>query len=187
MANGADDRADGSETLYDAGGVRDLIRQLADRMLDDMAGQADPCLVGIQRRGDTLARRLAGIFAEQLGREIPCGSLDITLYRDDFDSLAPQPLVGKTAVPFEVAGKTLYLVDDVLYPGRTIRAALDELSALGRPSRIILAALIDRGGRELPIAPDHAAASISVQPGHEIQVLLTEDDGEDAVLLYHRT
>jgi pyrimidine operon attenuation protein/uracil phosphoribosyltransferase len=90
-------------------------------------------------------------------------------------------------LPFEVAGKTIYLVDDVLYTGRTIRAALDELSALGRPARIILAVLIDRGGRELPIAADHVAASIPAEPGNEIQVHLTEEDREDAVLLYRRS
>ncbi len=151
-----------------------------------MTARDDVCLVGIQRRGDTLARRLRELLQEQYAHEIPCGSLDITLYRDDFDSLAQQPVVGNTSLPFGVAGKTIYLVDDVLFTGRTIRAALDELSALGRPSRIILAVLIDRGGRELPIAADHVAASVSVEQGHEIQVFFEEDDGEDAVLLHRR-
>ena len=175
-----------TETLYAAGGVRDLTEQLAGQLQRDMESRNDVCLVGIQRRGDTLARRLSVLLRERLGREIPCGSLDITLYRDDFDSLAPQPVVGRTSLPFEVAGKTIYLVDDVLYTGRTIRAALDELSALGRPSRIILAILIDRGGRELPIAADFVAASVRIQQGSEIQVLFDEDDGEDAVILHHR-
>ena len=175
-----------AETLYDADGVRDLIEQLAGQLQRDMEPHNELCLVGIQRRGDTLARRLSGLLRERLGQEVPCGSLDITLYRDDFDSLAPQPVVGRTSLPFEVAGKTIYLVDDVLYTGRTIRAALDELSALGRPSRIILAILIDRGGRELPIAADFVASSVDVQQGSEIQVLFDEDDGQDAVILHHR-
>ncbi len=186
MAADGTQRASGAETVYDTGQMRRLIDGLATALAEDMAGREELCLVGIQRRGDTLARRLAELLGEETGREIPCGSLDITLYRDDFDSLAQQPVVGQTSLPFAVAGKTIYLIDDVLYTGRTIRAALDELSALGRPARIVLAVLIDRGGRELPIAADQVAATVEIEPGEEIQVHLMEDDGEDAVLRYHR-
>jgi pyrimidine operon attenuation protein/uracil phosphoribosyltransferase len=174
------------ETLYDAPAVLELIAKLAGQIESDMDGRDGVCLIGIQRRGDTLARRFCGLIQEQLGREIPSGSLDITLYRDDFDSLAPQPVVGKTALPFTVVDKTIYLVDDVLYTGRTIRAALDELSALGRPARILLAVLIDRGGRELPIEASFVGKHVEAEHREIIDVKVQEEDDTAKVLLLEK-
>ena len=160
---------------------------LADAIAERFGDAPGLVLVGIKRRGDLLARRLSQLLAEQLGREVPVGSLDITLYRDDFDSLSEQPIVGQTEIAFPLEGRTVVLVDDVLFTGRTVRAALDELLDLGRPARIVLAVLIDRGGRELPICADIVGQTLAVEPGDQVQVLLSELDGRDAVVLFRAT
>lgn len=162
-----------------------------DAVLDGMAGAiasdfgAVPglCLIGIRRRGDALAQRLRAKLAARLGRELPCGTLDITLYRDDFDSLSEQPVVGATDIPFTLDGRTVILVDDVLFTGRTVRAALDEILELGRPARVALAVLVDRGWRELPIAASFVGRSLVTAHDDDVQVLLCESDGIDAVLV----
>lgn len=161
-----------------------LVERLAGEIAERFGHAPGLVLVGVKRRGDLLARRLSQRLAERLGREVPVGSLDITLYRDDFDSLSEQPIVGQTEIAFPLDGRTVVLVDDVLFTGRTVRAALDELLDLGRPARIALAVLIDRGGRELPICADIVGQALVVEPGDQVQVLLSELDGRDAVVLF---
>jgi len=140
-------------------------------------------LVGIRTRGIHLAERLKTRLDHMCGRDVPIGVLDITLYRDDLSALAKQPLVGETRLPFDVEGKVIVLVDDVLYTGRTIRAALEAIVHYGRPQRIILAVLIDRGNREYPIQPDVAALQIATDHNENVQLRLDEVDGEEFVLL----
>jgi pyrimidine operon attenuation protein/uracil phosphoribosyltransferase len=149
----------------------------------DMAGVA---LVGVRTRGVPLARRLARLLKELSGVEPPVGALDISLYRDDLTTVAAHPVMKGTDVPFSIDGRTVVLVDDVLYTGRTVRAALDELIDFGRPARIELAVLVDRGHRELPIRPDYAGKAVSTRRDEIVQVTLQEEDGEDRVLLLGR-
>jgi pyrimidine operon attenuation protein/uracil phosphoribosyltransferase len=144
-------------------------------------------IVGIRRGGVHLAGRLRSRLAGLLGQELPVGTMDIALYRDDLDQKGAVPVVGPTDVRFPVAGKTIVLVDDVLYTGRTVRAALDELVDFGRPRRVWLLVLVDRGGRELPIAPDFVGARLSVDDRDDVQVRLTEAGApEDAVVVTRR-
>ncbi len=138
-------------------------------------------LVGIQRRGVELAARLAVLIAKQTGADVPRGALDITLYRDDLEVVGPRPLVGPTSLPADIEGRHAWIVDDVLFTGRTVRAALDELADFGRPARIGLAVLVDRGGRELPIQADVIGTNTTVQGGEHVEVLVKELDGRDAV------
>jgi pyrimidine operon attenuation protein/uracil phosphoribosyltransferase len=140
-------------------------------------------IVGIHTGGVFLADRIHSIIEKREKISLPSGSLDITLYRDDWSRVSQNPIVKKTDIPFEVEGKTLVLVDDVVFTGRTIRAALDAIMDFGRPSSIQLAALIDRGGRELPIQPDYIGMEIQVESDQQIQVLLQENDGIDKVVL----
>ena len=140
-------------------------------------------LVGIQRRGVELAARLATLLGKETGAAVPRGALDITLYRDDLETVGPRPLVGPTDLPVDLDGRHVWIVDDVLFTGRTIRAALDELADFGRPSRIGLAVLVDRGGRELPIQADVVGEKVSVEAGEQVVVSVTELDGKDAVEL----
>ena len=162
------------------------IGQLLERMASDihsaLSDEQPLALVGIRRRGDVLARRLQARLADLAGASPPCGVLDITLYRDDFDSLAEHPIVAETDIPFSVNEATIILVDDVLYTGRTVRAAIDVLLDLGRPRRILLAVLIDRGWRELPIAADFTGYTLDTGPDDDVQVLVREIDERDAVL-----
>lgn len=172
-----------ADQIIDAREVQSLIETLSDTLCQEYSAATNLALIGIQRRGDAIAQRIQVHLARQLGTEVPCGTLDITLYRDDFDSLAKQPVVGQTHIPFPLDEKTIILVDDVLFTGRTIRAALDELVDMGRPDRILLAVLIDRGWRELPIAADVVGKTFSTQREDDVQVHLQEVDGVDEVLL----
>lgn len=138
-------------------------------------------LIGIQRRGVELAARLAALIAKETGAEVPRGALDITLYRDDLEVVGPRPVVGTTNLPMDIEGLHAWIVDDVLFTGRTVRAALDELADFGRPARIGLAVLVDRGGRELPIQADVVGTIATVQPGEHVEVCVRELDGRDAV------
>ena len=142
-------------------------------------------LIGIRRGGVHLANRLAKLLAVA-GREPPVGIVDITLYRDDLDRVGPNPIVGSTEIPFEIEGITVVLVDDVLYTGRTIRAALDALVDYGRPRGVQLAVLVDRGHRELPIQPDFAGLRVETRASDQVEVLLAEEGGDDTAVLLER-
>jgi pyrimidine operon attenuation protein / uracil phosphoribosyltransferase len=166
--------------------VRRLGREIAERAREADASP-DLAIVGIRRGGVHLAQRLRKELAQALGAEPPLGTLDIALYRDDVAEHGAAPVIGPTDIRFPVGGKTIVLVDDVLYTGRTVRAALDELVDFGRPRRVWLAVLVDRGGRELPIAADFAGARLEVADGDDVQVQLVEAGAsEDAVLVKPR-
>ncbi|MFW6192030.1 MAG: bifunctional pyr operon transcriptional regulator/uracil phosphoribosyltransferase PyrR [Gemmatimonadota bacterium] len=150
----------------------DLARQVCERA----AATEDLLVVGIRRRGVQLASLLADRIAERTGRPVDTGSLDITLYRDDFAQIGPRPVIGSTELPGEITDRRVVIVDDVLHTGRTVRAAMDELADFGRPSCIELCVLVDRGGRELPIQPDYVGRRIEVEPGTEVAVAVPEID-----------
>src|SRR5512146_2314117 len=163
--------------------VRRLGREIAERARASGAAR-DLAIVGIRRGGVHLAQRLRAGLGEALGAEPPLGTLDIALYRDDLDEKGAAPVIGPTDIRFPVEGKTIVLVDDVLYTGRTVRAALDELVDFGRPRRVWLAVLVDRGGRELPIAADFAGARLDVPAGQDVQVRWRENGAaEDSVVI----
>ena len=143
-------------------------------------------LVGVRSRGVPLARRLARLVGEAAGAEPAVGALDIALYRDDFTSLAAQPITKGSDILFSIDGRTLVLVDDVLFTGRTVRAALDQLIDFGRPARIELAVLVDRGHRELPIRADYVGRSLSTSRDEAVQVRVREEDGKDEVVLIQK-
>lgn len=159
------------------------LARMASEVVERCQGTDGLVLVGIQRRGVELAERLAGLIEKSEGRPVPLGKLDITLYRDDLQSVGPRPIIGETRLPHELDGQTVVIVDDVLYTGRTIRAALDELADFGRPRRILLCVLVDRGGRELPIQADVVGLAVTTTPDDRVDVLVKERDGEDAVNL----
>jgi len=168
--------------VLDTRAVERTLKRMADEIVELNDGTDDLVIVGIQRRGVQLARRIVTIIADREGVTVPSGSLDITLYRDDLQTVGPRPVVGPTDLRADINDKRVVIVDDVLYTGRTIRAALDELADFGRPARIALAVLIDRGGRELPIQPDVVGKKIEVPKGQRIDVLVEELDGRDAVI-----
>ena len=169
-------------TILDARSLQRTLRRMADEIVELNNGTDDLLIVGIQRRGVQLAARIVSMIAEREGVTLPQGALDITLYRDDLQTVGPRPVVGPTDIPMDIDGKRVVIVDDVLYTGRTVRAALDELADFGRPRRIALAVLIDRGGRELPIHADIVGRTVSVPAGSRIDVLIGELDGRDAVV-----
>jgi pyrimidine operon attenuation protein / uracil phosphoribosyltransferase len=169
--------------LMDSDRVEQVLARMAQEIREE-AGGDDLVLVGIERRGVQLASRLAALLEAPDGKRPLTGTLDITLYRDDLMSIGPRPVVGQTRLPTGgIDGRPLVIVDDVLYTGRTVRAALDELADFGRPSRILLAVLVDRGGRELPIQPDIVGERVEVGPGEIVEVLVQELDGRSAVEL----
>jgi pyrimidine operon attenuation protein/uracil phosphoribosyltransferase len=177
----------GKKTVaLDAKAVARTLRRMADEVVELFDGTDELVLVGIQRRGVQLANRLAQYIEEREGGRVPRGALDITLYRDDLQTVGPRPVVGKTDLPWQLDNKNVVIVDDVLYTGRTVRAALDELADFGRPARIALAVLVDRGGRELPIHADVVGKELTVESGMRVDVLIEELDGEDAVVLVAR-
>jgi pyrimidine operon attenuation protein/uracil phosphoribosyltransferase len=169
----------------DAGDVDRAIRRIAHEILERNRGSDDVVLLGIQTRGVPLAQRLAAALEEIEGEPVAWGSLDIGMYRDDLDRRPKRPL-GATDVPVALGRKTVVLVDDVLYTGRTIRAALDALADLGRPNRVQLAALVDRGHRELPIRPDYVGKNVPTSRDERVTVSLVERDGEDGVIIETR-
>ena len=160
---------------------RTLVR-MATEIVERGRGTDELVLVGIQRRGVELADRLKRLIDQSEGSNVPSGKLDITLYRDDLQTVGPRPVVGETRLP-NLDGRTVVIVDDVLYTGRTVRAALDECADFGRPRRIFLCVLIDRGGRELPIQADIVGTTVSTGPGDRVDVFVSELDGRDAVEL----
>lgn len=169
--------------ILDQEGIRRSLTRIAHEIIERNKGTGSLVLIGIRRRGVPLAERLAERIKDIEGSSVPVGTLDITLYRDDLTTMAYQPLVRSTEVPFPVSGKTVVLVDDVIYTGRTIRAALDAVIDLGRPRVIQLAVLIDRGHRELPIRPDYVGKNVPTSRKEEALVKLNEIDGEERVII----
>jgi pyrimidine operon attenuation protein/uracil phosphoribosyltransferase len=168
----------------------DRIRRMVDRMAHEIAERQKDlpglALVGIRTRGVPLAVRLAARLSDLVKQSFPVGTLDITLYRDDLSTVAPQPLLKKTEIDFDLNGRTVLLCDDVLYTGRTIRAALDGVIDLGRPRAIRLAVLIDRGHREFPIEANYVGKSVPTANREIIQVMFQETDGADEVWILER-
>jgi pyrimidine operon attenuation protein/uracil phosphoribosyltransferase len=161
--------------------IRRATIRLSHEIVEKQAGTDGLLLIGIQRRGVPLARRIADAIAENESVDIPVGALDITFYRDDLSLVAQQPVVKGTDLPFGIDGRTVVLVDDVLYTGRTIRAAMDALVDFGRPQAIRLAVLVDRGHRELPIRADHVGKNVPTSREEIVRVHLEEIDDEDGV------
>jgi pyrimidine operon attenuation protein/uracil phosphoribosyltransferase len=172
--------------LLDARALARALQRMALEILDLGYGTSDLVLVGIQRRGVELAERLGRIIEQHEGVAVPRGALDITLYRDDLEVVGPKPVIGATHLPGDLTGKHVVIVDDVLYTGRTVRAALDELADFGRPKRISLCVLVDRGGRELPIQADVVGTVTEVGARARVDVLIAELDGRDEVHVVER-
>ncbi len=173
-------------TVLDARALDRTLRRMADQIIELNAGTDGLVLVGIQRRGVQLAERIGRIIEAQEKVTVARGALDITLYRDDLQTVGPRPVVGATHLPWTLDEQKVVIVDDVLYTGRTVRAALDELADFGRPSRIALAVLIDRGGRELPIHADIVGRTLTIEPGQRVDVFVEELDGHDEVVIASR-
>ncbi|RKZ18270.1 bifunctional pyr operon transcriptional regulator/uracil phosphoribosyltransferase PyrR [bacterium] len=170
-------------TILDQREMERAIVRVAHEILERNHGTDNLVLVGIQRRGVTIARRVAEAMSRIEDAEIPFGTLDITFYRDDLSTLGPAPSVGKTDLPFDINGKTIVLVDDVLYTGRTVRAAMNELMDYGRAHSIQLAVLVDRGHRELPIRADFVGKNLPTSSREVVKVMVQEFDGQEQVIL----
>jgi pyrimidine operon attenuation protein/uracil phosphoribosyltransferase len=171
--------------VMDADRMGRALTRIAHEILERNRGTSELALVGIRTRGVPLARRIAHSLRDINGEDVPTGALDITLYRDDLmrQPVGPQPVVRRTEVPFSIDDKRILLVDDVLYTGRTIRAALDALIDFGRPRAIQLIVLVDRGHRELPIKADYVGKNLPTSPKQSVQVRLQEIDGADEVVV----
>lgn len=180
MTSEADEDHLESETLLDAAGIDHKVKRIAFEVLD-RSGDGVPVFVGIHSRGVPVARRVRDVLEGELAG-IPIGTLDINLYRDDLDNLGGEvPSLTGSELPFEVEGAHVILFDDVLFTGRTVRAAIEGVMAFGRPARIELAVLVDRGNRELPIQPDYVGEVVETSRDEYIRVRLREIDGEDGV------
>jgi pyrimidine operon attenuation protein/uracil phosphoribosyltransferase len=171
--------------VMDADRMARALTRIAHEIVERSRGTSDLALVGIRTRGVPIARRIALALKDITREEVPTGSLDITLYRDDLmrHAVGPQPVVRRTEIPFSIDARRILLVDDVLYTGRTIRSALDALIDFGRPKSIQLIVLVDRGHRELPIKADYVGKNLPTAPRQSVQVRLQEIDGEDEVLV----
>lgn len=164
--------------------VRRALTRIAHEIIERNKGAENLALIGVHTRGIPLARRLAEKLSTLEGVDVPTGMLDITLYRDDLSEVAQQPIIRETQVPFDLRDRRVILVDDVLYTGRTVRAALDALIDLGRPAGIQLAVLVDRGHRELPIRADYVGKNLPTAASEVVKVKLQETDGVDSVELW---
>lgn len=173
------------KVILDAERIERTVGDLAEQIVSARGGDAELAVIGIRSRGEILAQRLSAGLSEKLGKSVPCGTLDITLYRDDLNSPEGigQPVVRTTEIGFDINDKIIVLVDDVLYTGRSARAAMDALIDLGRPRAIRLAVLVDRVGRELPIQADFAGYRSDADPGELVQVRFLECDGKDEVVV----
>ncbi|BCS98107.1 bifunctional protein PyrR [Desulfoluna limicola] len=172
--------------LLDSKDIQRAITRMAHEIIENYRGAEGLALIGIQTRGVFIARRLCSEIAQIEGidkEKIPCGEMDINLYRDDWTRISHQPVVKPTEIPFEVNDRNILLVDDVLYTGRTIRAAMDALMDFGRPARIGLAVLVDRGHREFPIQPDYTGKKVETEYNQQVNVLLSEYDDSDQITL----
>jgi len=165
--------------------IERILKDLAGSIIADIPNGLDIVAIGIRSRGEILAQRLSGQLSHLLGKKVPCGTLDITLYRDDLNSPqgTAQPKVRTTEIGFDIDDKIIILVDDVLYTGRSTRAAMDALIDLGRPKAIKLAVLVDRVGREFPIQADYSGYETDAAPGKLVQVFLSESDGKEEVVI----
>src|SRR6266542_842553 len=169
--------------IMDARALARALQRMAVEVLELNHVTEGLVLIGIQRRGVELAERIAKLIEKDEGVVLPRGAIDITLYRDDLATVGPKPVIGETHLPGDLTGKHAVIVDDVLYTGRTVRAALDELADFGRPRRISLCVLVDRGGRELPIQADIVGKQIKCGPNDRVDVLIEEVDGREEVSL----
>ena len=171
-------------TILSADEMRRALTRIAHEILERNKGAENLALIGVHTRGIPIAQRLAAKLQELEGVDVPLGRLDITLYRDDLSEIAKQPIIRETEVPFDLVSRRVILVDDVLYTGRTVRAALDALIDLGRPEGIQLAVLVDRGHRELPIRADYVGKNLPTAKSELVKVKLSETDGLDSVELW---
>jgi pyrimidine operon attenuation protein / uracil phosphoribosyltransferase len=169
--------------IMDAAGIARALSRLASEIVERNRGTKDLLLVGIRRRGVPLAERIADKIEQLEGQRPATGQLDITLYRDDLSTVGPRPVVNKTDIPADVTDSAIVLVDDVLYTGRTVRAALDELVDFGRPRIVELAVLIDRGHRELPIQADYVGKQVQTTDSEIVKVMLEDYDEEERVIV----
>ncbi len=170
-----------STLIMDAKTIERALIRIAHEIVEKNRGAENMAVIGIQNRGAFLAERVAKLIEKIEGVEIPVGLMDITLYRDDMKTKLEQPVVQKTEVMFDVKERVIILVDDVLYTGRTVRAALDQIIDFGRPKHIQLAVLVDRGHRELPIRADYVGKNIPTATDDRVKVKIKEVDGEDSV------
>lgn len=173
----------GHTEIMDENAVVRAVTRISHEIIEKNKGVENLVLIGIQRRGVPLAKRLANKIKDVEGREIPVGILDITLYRDDLSLLDEHPIINGTEIDFDIAGKKLVLVDDVIYTGRTVRAAIDALMDINRPKMIQLAVLIDRGHRELPIRPDYVGKNVPTSRSEIVHVNVLEIDGLNNVTI----
>ena len=171
-------------TILSSDEIRRALTRIAHEIIERNKGAEKLAIIGVHTRGIPLAERLASKLSELEGVEVPRGMLDITLYRDDLSEVARQPIIRETQVPFDISRRRVVLVDDVLYTGRTVRAALDALIDLGRPAGIQLAVLVDRGHRELPIRADYVGKNLPTSSSEVVKVKLHETDGVDSVELW---
>lgn len=171
------------KTLLDAQAMDKTLKRLAMEVAERRGGDDYLTLIGIQRRGADLAERLKLLLDKEMERRTPLGKLDINLYRDDWSSLDVQPNINCTEIPFDIEDASIVLVDDVLFSGRTVRAALEAILDYGRPRRVELLVLVDRGLRELPIQADYVGLAVQTDPEDHVDVFVTERDQEDRVCL----
>jgi pyrimidine operon attenuation protein/uracil phosphoribosyltransferase len=169
--------------ILDAGGIKKTLQRIAHEIAEKNEGVEDVAMIGIKYRGAFLAERIAKNLKETQGKDVPVGAVDITLYRDDLTEVAEQPIVHSTEIDFDITGKKIILVDDVLFTGRTVRCAIDQLIDFGRPANIQLAVLVDRGHRELPIRPDYIGKNVPTAKNESVEVRLKETDGAEEVVV----
>ena len=172
--------------IMDEAAMSRAIKRIAHEIIERNKGTENLMLIGIQRRGVPLAQRIGALIAQEEGTELPVGTLDITFYRDDLSSLSEHPVVNATDLPFQVQDARIVMVDDVLFSGRTARAAMDAICDMGRPSCIQLAVMVDRGHRELPIRADYVGKNLPTSKSELVGVRVPEFDGDMSVVLYDK-